>query len=361
MTSACGEALLDAADLAVDVDIDIVAEGDALFVQERRARLHRRFRVEHRRQELVVDLEQAAGRFGGGFGFRDDGGDPLADEADDVVEHVGVVGIDEVILVGGGRVEPARHVLPGEDGDDAGHGKRLVALDGLDARMGMRRAQHLQMQRAFRWHVESVARVAGDDRLGERVAQAPATGVAGDILLDIDARHAARRRCCGSRCSGKDCPSARAADPARCLIEGSGRHDHAGGAEAALECLRIEKGLLHRVQLAVSREPLDGRDLVPAARKAGIRQEWNGLPSSQTVQAPQSPGSQPFLTPKKPCSRRKVRRHWPGSRARAGERALPFTREVHACAPGRELGADLLRVMVCEVALVGGEPCTSSK
>ena len=50
----------------------------------------------------------------------------------------------------------------------------------------------------------------------------------------------------------------------------------------------------------------------PAARKAGIRQEWTGVPSSQTVQAPQSPASQPFLTPKQPCSRRKVRRHWPG-------------------------------------------------
>jgi hypothetical protein len=41
---------------------------------------------------------------------------------------------------------------------------------------------------------------------------------------------------------------------------------------------------------------LDGRDLArPSARKAGTRQEWNGLPSIHTVQAPQSPASQPFL------------------------------------------------------------------
>src|ERR1700724_103546 len=32
----------------------------------------------------------------------------------------------------------------------------------------------------------------------------------------------------------------------------------------------------------------------PAARKAGVRQEWKGLPSIWTVQAPQSPWSQPF-------------------------------------------------------------------
>ncbi len=95
-----GEALLDAAELAVNVDIDVVAIGDALFVQDRRARLHGGFGIEHRRQKLVLDLEQAAGFFRGGFGFGDHGGDPLADEADDIVEHVGVVGIDQMILVG---------------------------------------------------------------------------------------------------------------------------------------------------------------------------------------------------------------------------------------------------------------------
>ena len=145
-----GKTLLDAAELAVNVDIDIVAKGDALFVQDRRARLHGDFRIEHRRQELVVDLEQAAGLFRGGFGFGDHGGDPLADEADDIVEHVGIVRIDQMILMGRRGVELARHVLPGEDGDNAGNGKRVLALDGFDARMGMRRAQHLQMQHALR-------------------------------------------------------------------------------------------------------------------------------------------------------------------------------------------------------------------
>ena len=215
MASASLKPSLDAAELAVNVDIDVVAEGDALlFVQDRRARLHGNFRIEHRGQKLVFDLEQAAGFFRRCLGLGHAGRDPLADEAHDIVEDVGVVGIDQMILVRRRRVELARHVLPGEHGDHARHGHRLVALDGLDARMRMRRAQHLQMQRAFGRNVERVARLAGDDRLGERVAQAPAAGfVAGDILLDID--HAVQRivDACDSRCSGRDCPSAYAADP----------------------------------------------------------------------------------------------------------------------------------------------------
>ena len=50
-----------------------------------------------------------------------------------------------------------------------------------------------------------------------------------------------------------------------------------------------------------------------------MRQLWTGTPSSQTVQAPQSPASHPFLTPNQPSSRRKVRRHWPARRL-LGER-----------------------------------------
>ena len=161
-------------------------------VQDRRAGLHGDLRIEHRGQKLVLDLEQAAGFFRRGLGLGDAGSDPLADEAHDIVEHIGVVGVDQMILVRRRRVELARHVLPGEHRDHARHGHCLVALDRLDARMRMRRAQHLQMQRAFRRNVERVVRLAGDDRFGERVAQAPAAGLdAGDIVLDID--HAVQR------------------------------------------------------------------------------------------------------------------------------------------------------------------------
>ena len=120
--------------------------GDALVVQDRRARLHGRSGSNTGGQDLVLDLEQPAGRLRGALGLGDHGGDALADEADDVVEHVGVVGIDEMVLVGGRAVEPPRDVLPGEDRDHARDRQRLVAADGDDARMGVRRAQHLEVQ-----------------------------------------------------------------------------------------------------------------------------------------------------------------------------------------------------------------------
>src|SRR5262249_46469471 len=47
------------------------------------------------------------------------------------------------------------------------------------------------------------------------------------------------------------------------LVQRSTGQNHAGGAEAALEALRVEKGLLHRMGAAVRRKALDGRDRTP--------------------------------------------------------------------------------------------------
>ena len=272
------ETLLDIAELAMDIDIDIVAEGDALlFMQDRRARLHGEFRVEYRGEKLVLDLEQPAGFFRRALGLRHDRGHPLTDEAHDIVEHVGVVGIDQMILVRGRRVELARHVLPGEHGDHAGHRESLVALDRSDARMRMRRAQHLEMERAVRRNVERVARFAGDDRFGERIAQAPAAGVFSAILfLDID--HAVQRivdRVIAGAAAKIALQPVRQILP-RFAVEGRCRHDHACGAEAALKGLRIEERLLHRVELAVAGEPFDGGDLVPGAAEGGHQAGMEG-------------------------------------------------------------------------------------
>ena len=256
------EALRDAAELAVNVDVDVVVKGDAPVVQDGRARRHRRFRIEHGGKQLVVDLEQAAGLFRGGLGLGHDGRDPLPDEADDIVEDVGVVGIDEVVLVGRRAVEPARDILPGEDGDDARHRRGLVALDGFDARMRMRRAQHLEMQHVLhRRHVERVARLPRHDRLGEWAAEAGSAGAAGDILFDgFDAVERVDDALIARAAAEIALEHARQV-AARRLVEGGGRHDHAGGAEAALKRLRVEKRLLHGMQLAVLCKALDRRDL----------------------------------------------------------------------------------------------------
>ena len=179
------EAVRHAADLAVDVDEDVASLLSTLVVQDRRFGLHCRDRIEHRGQDLVGDVEQAAGLFCGGLALGDDGGDPLADEAHHVVEHVGIVGVDQVVLVERGAEEPARHVLPGEDLHHSRHRHRPLAADGEDAGVGVRRAQHLEVQQPFHRHVHRVARPAGDDPLGERIRDARAAGFAGDVVLDL--------------------------------------------------------------------------------------------------------------------------------------------------------------------------------
>ena len=107
-------------------------------MQQGRVRQHGRFWVEHGGQRFVVDRERADAGGGGGFGLGDDGGDPLAHEANDVVEDVGVVGIGEMVLMQCGAVETAGHVLPGIDVHHAryGQGPRLVDED--DARVSVR-------------------------------------------------------------------------------------------------------------------------------------------------------------------------------------------------------------------------------
>ena len=95
------EALLDTAELAMNVDIDVVAKGHAFFSCRIGAPGSMAISGSNTGgQELVVDLEQAAGFFRRALGLGHDGGDPLADEADNIVEHVGVVGIHEMILMG---------------------------------------------------------------------------------------------------------------------------------------------------------------------------------------------------------------------------------------------------------------------
>src|ERR1700722_17035741 len=64
----------------------------------------------------------------------------------------------------------------------------------------------------------------------------------------------------------------------------------------------------------------------PPTLCAGKRQLWIGLPSRQTVQAPQSPASHPFFTPNHPNSRRNVRKHSPG--LGAASNTFPLTVKV---------------------------------
>ncbi|OWK20273.1 hypothetical protein AJ88_32395 [Mesorhizobium amorphae CCBAU 01583] len=74
------------------------------------------------------------------------------------------------------------------------------------------------------------------------------------------------------------------------------RDQQAGRADAALRRAMIEERGLQRRQFSVG-QAFDRDIAAPAADAAGIRQAQTGSPSTSTVQAPQSPASQPTLVP----------------------------------------------------------------
>ncbi len=110
-----GKSLLDVADIAVDLAGDVAlrivdARFRSLVVNDRRARLHRRLRIEHGGKDFVVHDQPVAARFGGGLALGHHRGDALADETHDPVQHRGVVGIDAWVLMAGAsnKALPAR-------------------------------------------------------------------------------------------------------------------------------------------------------------------------------------------------------------------------------------------------------------
>lgn len=134
------------------------------------------------------------------------------------------------------------------------------------------------MQEAIhRRYVARVTRVSGNDALGKRIGHANAAGVSGSIGRDVFNS--------GKRVANR--PVARTAteislERSRKLLfllvaERCGRHNHSGCTVTALEALRVEEGLLHRVQLAVLGQPLDRRDLFPFGSKCRIETAVYGL------------------------------------------------------------------------------------
>ena len=123
------------------------------------------------------------------------------------------------------------------------------------------------MQGAFHRQVHRVAGAAGDDRRAERVSEACAAGFAGDVRLGRrDAMNGVPDRPIAGAATQIAFERARQVCLLLVVERGDG-HDHAGGAEAALKSLGVEKGLLDRMQLAAGREPLDGRHLAIGGAK----------------------------------------------------------------------------------------------
>ena len=222
----------------------------------------------------------------------------------------------------------------------AGNGQRCRLVDRDDPRMRMRRAQQLDVQQALDRGIEGVARRAAHHAAGRRARAGCGRRRRRPRRPRYWSCRRARPRSRDSRCSGRDCLSARRRDPAAAPGSATRRSG------SCRRCRSRTETPGRRGTPAASdagRPSLASPSMVvtawPSARNAGIRQLCTGSPSSSTVQAPQSPASQPFLTPKWPSSRRKVRRHCP---ARGLSRnVLPLISKVMV-APCREFAANLL-------------------
>src|ERR1700730_1515082 len=136
----CREPFLDAANLTMDFGIDITLRLAPFMVEDRGIRLHRDRRVENRGQNFVIHPDFATGGFCSSFALSNDRNDPLAHEANEVVENVGVVGVDQVILMYGSAEKAAGNILPGKNLDNTRDGQRRLGVNASDARVSMWRA-----------------------------------------------------------------------------------------------------------------------------------------------------------------------------------------------------------------------------
>ena len=149
------------------------------------------------------------------------------------------------------------------------------------------------------------------------------------------------------------------------LAQRGGGHDHAGGAEAALEGLRIEEGLLHRMQRAVLGQPLDGGDLAAGGAEGRHQAGMHRLAVEPDRAGAAIAGIAALLDAEHAAIAQEGAQALSGRRlggeqfavdvvvhpgiGRAGTSAC-FMREFRL----RQLGADLLGEVAGQVALVGG-------
>ena len=108
------------------------------------------------------------------------------------------------------------------------------------------------MEHSLHLYVGGVASGAGDDGMGQRILQAGAAGVAGAVFLDVT--DTVQRVFDGVIAGAAAEITLEPEGEVFFLLIGKagGGHDHPRRTEAALKSLRVEKCLLHRMQLSVS-------------------------------------------------------------------------------------------------------------
>ena len=127
-------AVIDIADVAMNLGESVAlrianARLRTFVMQDRGARAHRFFGIEHRRQHVIIDNELAAAGFGRRFALRNHSSDTLADEADNPVEECRVVGVGEFDFMSGARIELCRRIFKRQHRAHARHRQRAVLFD----------------------------------------------------------------------------------------------------------------------------------------------------------------------------------------------------------------------------------------
>ena len=156
--------------LLVTLDMDEADIVGAIVPNQRRAGLGRLGGRSGRRQRLVIDLDQFGGVDRLVVIFRNDEGDIVADHPHAVFDQSRIArliaGHAVAALKPAGHrqiAEAGRLVLgAGQNGEHAGRGFGFRWVDRTDARMGMRRAQHITEGHSGEHHVGDVAAVTFD-------------------------------------------------------------------------------------------------------------------------------------------------------------------------------------------------------
>jgi len=172
-----------------------------------------------------------------------------------------------VIVVSGRRIEQPRDILPRVHAAYPRNGQRGILANRRDTRVSVRRPRQLQMQQSLDRGIERVADFAGDDCLCRRCQQTCAARLTWSIFFD---RSDAADRVFDRVITGASAEIA-FKDTRKVLdvflVQAGRGHDHARGAETALEPGGLHERALHRMQLAVLRETLDGGHLVAGGPK----------------------------------------------------------------------------------------------
>ena len=252
-----------------------------LVVYHRRSSLERKLRIKNGWQDFEDNVDTAASFLGGSFAVRDDRRDALADMTDDVVKHARVIGIRRDVFVSCSREEALWRIFVSQHGSDAGHRKRRRRVDIDNPGVGVRRTKQLDVEQPLNGEIEREACGAGHDLRAGRGRNAAAESFTGRCILGV--LSIAERVLNGSIAGAPaNVPLQRNAQVAHLrLVQGRTGQDHAGRAEAALECLGLEERSLQRVQLIANPQAFDGRDFVSFGAECRYQTTVDGLAIDQ--------------------------------------------------------------------------------